>query len=531
MIDPSRENDLTILNEYSRPIVHLRREYPEGRLSLVFGAGVSKGFCLPDWKELVDKIGNHAEVKGLPTEKLKESLAGRVEILHRYFCDSQCKKAKNGEPVNDMEIRGRWFEILRSLIYEKVPKEEDLTTTHPYIGEYLKIIIGSRVTITYNFDSCIEMCLDFWAKENRPKRQRVYETIFPDLLPTRTRGSIYHINGYLPKNPLDVYSEELVFTEKQYADQFLETTTGRFATLAHYFATNTCLFIGISLADENIRYLLRRSAMNHPGHYHYFVRYHPPGQRDEEGLEKVIADYYFDTYNLITLFLDDVGIKSLGKLITCEFEELKRMAKGKSLKWVYYITGVMSSGKTSVRRSLRGLILYPEWRTQAPQIMGKPYNSLPEAETEEVDGWVSDQFKRKNERLALETEGIIVVDRAPLDPLSFTKEKDLEKKTKHYWDTIAPNYGKPLEPGSIILLTGDPQEIHFRLTRKTGSTTYSAEDLEKMQRNLEEIYKDKNTQIIDTRHMTLDQVVKKVAHVIHGEEYKAITLSRKSSDD
>jgi hypothetical protein len=497
---------------------------------LVFGAGVSKGFGLPDWKELVCKIANHEEVKGIPIDKLKESLAGRVEILYRHFCDSQRKKAKNREPVSDMEIKGKWFEILRSLIYEKVPKEEDLVTAHPYICEYLRIIIASRVTITYNFDSCIEMCLDSWAKKNVPKRQRIYETIFPDMLPTRTRGSIYHINGYLPKNPLDVYSEELVFTEKQFADQFLEATIGRYATLAHYFATNTCLFIGISLADENIRYLLRRSAMNHPGHYHYYIRYHPAGQREEEGLEKVIADYYFDTYNLITLFLDDAGIKSLGKLITCRFEELNKLAEGKPLKWIYYLTGIMSSGKTSVRRSMRGLTLYPEWRTQAPQIMGKAYKLLSKQETEEVDGWVADQFKRKNERLALEREGIFVVDRAPLDPLSFTEEKDLEEKTKRYWDMVAPSYGKPLEPGSIILLIGDPKEIHFRLTRKTGSTTYTVEDLEKMQRNLQEIYKDKDTQIVDTRHMTLDHVIKKVAHIIYREDYRPVVLTRKSSD-
>lgn len=531
MNNPPQQDNSTILRNYPRPVVHLRRELQAKRLSLVFGAGVSKPFGIPDWEELVKKIANHDSLKGILHENLKESLGTKIEILQRHFFDIHRKNIEVGRDLSDAEIKGKWFETLRGLIYENMPEEKNLDLAHPYISNYLKIIIDSPITITYNFDSCIEMCLDDWAKRNKPGEQRLYETIFPDMLPTRTNGSIYHVNGYLPKNPLDIYSDDLVFTEQQFADQFLETTTGRYATLAHYFSMNTCLFIGLSLSDENFRYLLRRSAINHPGHYHYHIRWHRAGQRENKDLEKTVADYYFDTYNLITLFLDNAGIKSLGGLIHCEFEELNRLAEGARLKWLYYITGIPSSGKTSVRRSMRGLIAYPEWRTQPPQLMNKPYNVLSKEETQEVDGWIADQFKRKNEKLASEREGMFTIDRAPLDPLSFTEEKNLKEKTDWYWNTIAPSYGTPLEQGSIILLIGDPKVISTRLARKTGSAAYTVEYLEKLQDNLEKTYKNKNTHAIDTRRLTLNQVVKKISRIIFRKEYKIVVLTRPSFEE
>ena len=526
------QDQTSLLKSYPRPVVHLRREYQAARLCLVFGAGISKGFGLPTWKELVDKIAAHRAIKGVIPENLTEPIAAKVEIFQRHF-SNECQKSMGTTP-NLMEIKGKWFEILRTLIYEKLLDETDLDLRHPYIGEYMEIIINSPVTITYNFDSCIEMCLDARAKRTKPK-ERQYETIFPDMLPTRTKGSIYHINGYLPKNLSDVYSEDLVFTEQQFADQFLETTAGRFATLAHYFATRTCLFIGVSLSDENIRYLLRRSALNNPGHYHYYVRYQPAENQDTLEIRKILSDFYFETYNLITLFLDDKGIKALGTIIPLSFEQLSKLANGKTpLKWLYYVTGVPGAGKTSVRRAMRGLVVYSEWMTQALPLMSLPHDSLNDEEREEVDGWTADQFKRKNEELSKECEGIFIIDRAPLDPLSFTEEKDMQEKTKRYWEEIAPSYGAraygiSLEQGSIILLTGDVEKISLRRARKTGSTADTPKYLGKMQDILLRIYDHENTYIIDTRDIDLTEVIKRVSRIIHRGEYRIAVLERPTS--
>lgn len=37
----------SVLERYSRPVVHMRNQVDTGRFGLVFGAGLSKGFCIP----------------------------------------------------------------------------------------------------------------------------------------------------------------------------------------------------------------------------------------------------------------------------------------------------------------------------------------------------------------------------------------------------------------------------------------------------------------------------------------------------
>ncbi|MDH5415444.1 MAG: SIR2 family protein [Flavobacteriaceae bacterium] len=521
MIKAFQEEDISLFKKFPKAIIHLRSEFQRERLSLTFGAGLSKGFAIPDWKGLVKRIENHNLASGVRRKELDlESLTAKVEILQRCFSKFQSIADK-------MEIKGKWYQILRNLIYQDVAMGKDFDLKHPYICEFLKIIIESPVTITYNFDSCIEMSIDSWAIRNKIDIQHLYETIFPNRLPTKSKGSIYHVNGYLPANPLDTFSEDLVFTEQQYAEQILESTAGRYATLAHYFATNTCLFIGLSLSDENLRYMLRKSALNNPGHYHYYIQYQDSEVKQDPNFLQTLEDYYFDAYNLITLLLGDKEIKSLGKLITCEFEELNELVKGEApLKWLYYITGIPSSGKTSIRNSMRGLRLYPEWQTKPPELMKKPHTQLTEKQREEIDGWTADQFKRKNERLEKETEGIFVIDRGPLDPLSFTKKEDLKDKIPRYWNYVSPSFGKPIQPGYLILLKGNVREISSRLARKTGTKESKLKYLKELQEFLVAVYDLENTIIIDTTNKSLCDVVKRVSEIVFREEYKPVAFNQ-----
>jgi len=521
MIKALEKNDINLFQKIPKAIIHLRKEFQGKRLTLVLGAGVSKPFKIPDWKGLVERIEERNIKRGILKKELDlDSLTAKVEILQRCF-------AKFQSIADEMEIKGKWYQILRKMIYQDVKCGENFDLKHPYICEFLKIIIESPITITYNFDSCVEMSLDSWALRNKSDIQELYETIFPDRLPTRSQGSIYHVNGYLPMNVLDTFSEDLVFTERQYADQILESTAGRHAILTHYFASNTCLFVGISLSDENLRYMLRKNALNNPGHYHYYIQYLDFKEKRDPTLLKTLEDYYFDAYNLITLHLGEKEIKSLGKLITCGFPELTELVKGETpFKWLYYITGIPSSGKTSTRNSMRGLILYPEWQTKPPELMKKPHTKLTEKEKKESDDWIWDQFRGKNERLEKEAEGIFVIDRGPLDPLSFTKKEELKDKIPRYWDIVSPSHGKPIQDGCVILLEGDERKIRSRLARKTGTKESSLKYLKNLQEFLKEIYKLENTRVIDTTELSPYDVVKSVSKIIFREEYKPVVFKQ-----
>lgn len=175
---------------------------------------------------------------------------------------------------------------------------------------------------------------------------------------------------------------------------------------------------------------------------------------------------------------------------------------------------------------MRGLRLYPEWQIKPPELMKKPHIQLTEEQRDLIDGWTADQFKRKNERLERETEGVFVIDRGPLDPLSFTKKEDLKDKIPSYWNDVSPSFGKPIQPGCVILLKGDECEISSRLARKTGTKETEPKYLEELQEFLMAIYDLENTIIIDTANKSLCDIVKRVSEIIFREEYKPVVFNQ-----
>ena len=53
-----------LIRRYPKALVHVRSQYGRRRFGLVFGSGVSRDFQIPDWRGLLDRIANHADVQG-----------------------------------------------------------------------------------------------------------------------------------------------------------------------------------------------------------------------------------------------------------------------------------------------------------------------------------------------------------------------------------------------------------------------------------------------------------------------------------
>jgi hypothetical protein len=143
-----------------------------------------------------------------------------------------------------------------------------------------------------------------------------------------------------------------------------------------------------------------------------------------------LAEYRFEVYNLITLFLNDEEIASLGRLLGYEFEFLEDTANeaNVNLTWVYYLTGIPGIGKTSIIRYMQSLWAYDEWPEEPLPTLAKPYTDLNTAEKETLDSWVARQFAIKNENLIGEREGVFLIDRGTLDPITFVDEADMPNK-------------------------------------------------------------------------------------------------------
>src|SRR4029077_13824471 len=135
----------------------------------------------------------------------------------------------------------------------------------------------------------------------------------------------------------------------------------------------------------------------------------------------------FETYNLVTLFLDGNEVASLGRCLAAKGQDLRAFAEEDSvrLSYTYYLTGVPGVGKTTSLVHFKNLATWDEWLEERLPEMRKPFISLTDTEREKVDQWILRQVGLKNRRLLDEDRengiGITIVDRCVPDAVSFTQ--------------------------------------------------------------------------------------------------------------
>ena len=528
------ETDKKIFSEYSKHIIHMRRQFILGNFGLVLGAGISLSLDVPLWSELNNRIAADPEVQG---DDLRDSDISDPMLTKRLF--EHYKNAKHldkhigtkEERKRNLEKIKKWIEIMHRHLYSGVDDPDlDIKKSHEYLGNYLNIIRNTNITINYNFDDFVEkMLLQNRASEEQ-ELTKGYKTVTDITLPyTTSKRIIYHPNGFLPYK-LSEKSVNLVFAEDEFADQLIGVTSGHYSALIHHYCSNTCLFIGASLADATLKHLLRQVSRLNPGHCHYYVQYYSSEEFSNKQKE-AISKANFETYNLITLFLNDEEIASLGKIIECGIRpegfshdgiyDLEP-ATGKPSVYIYYIIGAVGVGKSSTISHFRDMVTYDEWTEPRELDLGKEPESIKDKKRiEKLDTWIASQFFYKNNRLSHETPGVIVVDRCPLDPISFTEYDLWSQKADFLKKTLAID----IVPGHIIVLMDDPAVLELR-----SIPTYkewSEERLTRLQEDIGKIYCMENVTVIETKYMNHLEVIKEVARVIHMEKYKTAKINER----
>jgi len=575
MIDWS-DIDKKVFKKYHHHIVHLRRQFKENRFGLVFGTGLTQQLNIPGWQDLNIKLANDPRVEGnallnRPTDETVKSLLEKDSIdticrlcgagpeetiitqrLYEHFrrCkyDSSPPDTHNKVKFNS-DIQREWRKIIRESLYrdaeskDPIELSKNMLKKHKYLKYILPLIRHTPLTINYNFDDVLEIVLNGSRRKEDRLSNRGYEaTIDIRIPPRRSKSVVYHPNGYIPRNPMEGGYEGIVLSEDEFADRMIETMTGQYSSLLHHYSKNTCLFLGLSLKDGILKNILRQCATVTPGHYHYYVEYYKdnPPPEDEQ---IAIRNANFSTYNLITLFLNNDEIASIGRQLSVGYNaETSNLEEGDFTHFVtdqsysavyhYYIVGSVGVGKTTVVSHLRDLITHDEWVEDRLPELAEVWKQLDTSEEQEqkkvkqIDEWIAKQFHEKNHILIDEKIGLIVSDRCPLDPFVFTSHDKWVDKAHFLRERVCPGIGTKLLPGHIILLIDDPVAMDLRV-RKTNKK-YREAELKEMQDSLIHLYDMKGVTRVDCRFRTLHDIMKEIGRIIHlSDKFEAAPINER----
>ncbi|WP_339868718.1 hypothetical protein [Pseudohongiella nitratireducens] len=184
-----KPEDLAVLQRHQRALCHLRERKRSDRIAIFLGAGTSKPFGFPSWKELIDRIESANEFEGLETTRNNQSLAYRTQALLNYLQRQASIEGQLIDATAERVAKHNWISIVHKSLYEGTDEDSNLEY-HPYLKYFLSVIKESPLTINYNFDDCVERML---AKEFAPEQsdinERVYETVWdPSTQYQRSKG-------------------------------------------------------------------------------------------------------------------------------------------------------------------------------------------------------------------------------------------------------------------------------------------------------------------------------------------------------
>ncbi|WEI91850.1 SIR2 family protein [Enterococcus casseliflavus] len=285
----------------SNHIEHVRQAYKNNDLVLFLGAGVSIDSGIPLWSDLVKKLLIQMIIKRSGN---KELTSEEIDMLSELAYNN-----KEDSPLTQMRyIRSafedhEYYRLVHDVLYSK-----PLSKNNKVLDAIIKIAApqysnaGLKSIITYNFDDLIEQKF----KEKEFEYNSIYQE---ENMVAIDKLNIYHVHGYLPSN----WSKEesainLIFSEEDYHRVYRDSFSWSNLTQINALRDNTCLFIGCSLTDPNLRRLLDVSTRNKESARHYAIlRKNIVGTADAEH-KSLLKIYQSIDDNIREAYFQELGI-------------------------------------------------------------------------------------------------------------------------------------------------------------------------------------------------------------------------------
>lgn len=222
--------------------------------SLFFGAGVSMSANLPSWWKLLEGLVDKSKQKQLDKTDISQ--------LQKVCYDSSIVLGRFIRQMMEVKSDGDdYYNAVHDALYGGIS-----SFSSPLITEICNLILVkikfAKSIITYNFDDVMERALDKVGINNYP----VFGMNHPQqALP------IYHVHGFIPYDNSQIIKSVPILSEEEYHRVYANSYNWSNVEQIHALSRTTCIFIGLSMTDPNLRRLLDISIRDSENEARHFV--------------------------------------------------------------------------------------------------------------------------------------------------------------------------------------------------------------------------------------------------------------------
>jgi len=240
---------------------NLRAKWSDGRLSVVAGAGIGVAAGLPTWPEMLDRlIAGYVTRMYSPVlgENGSETLVQTLQDEFRHL-----SPIVSAQFIQSRFSKDDFVELLRRALYEGTGSLLQPPVLCCLIARLAKKL---HSIVTFNFDDLLEQAL--------AEAGIAFTSIAEANHLSNIRGlPVYHPHGYLPRN--ETKSARIVLAESQYHDQYFAQHSWTNIVVSRILMESTCLFIGTSLSDPNLRRLADAAHRENALQEHFLISHLP----------------------------------------------------------------------------------------------------------------------------------------------------------------------------------------------------------------------------------------------------------------
>jgi hypothetical protein len=234
----------------------LRESYKKGQFSLFLGGGISSSAGMPDWKTLLNSLfvaylTEEFDGDVAINDRDISKMVNRLNSIDEPSALMAARYLRKGLSRRDSEAQ-EFIDAITESLYKLRDTHFDIASK--LIRSIASMCIGAEVKsiVTYNFDDLLEREL--------AKKEIHFHSIYTDNESYDTDElPIYHVHGFLPEDR-EAYdgleNTTLVFSEegfhKIYSDSYHWSNLVQLNSLRE----NTCLMVGLSMTDPDLRRLL-----------------------------------------------------------------------------------------------------------------------------------------------------------------------------------------------------------------------------------------------------------------------------------